>query len=99
MQAACAGHTFVKGRQSPPEQVKSKNHGRWRVLNQIRNKGMIVALMAAFFLTGSVVPVHAVDRDDKCEQKLRKAEENLNNAVRRHGEHSKQAEKKRHDLE
>lgn len=58
-----------------------------------------MALMAAFFLTGSVVPVHAVDRDDKCERNIRKAENNLQNAIRKHGEHSRQAEKKRHDLE
>ncbi len=69
------------------------------MFKQIRNKGIIVALMAGFFLTGSVVPVHAVDRDDKCEHNIRKAEGNLQNAIRRHGEHSRQAEKKRHDLE
>jgi hypothetical protein len=69
------------------------------VFKQIKSKGIIVALMAAFFLTGSVVPAHAVDRDDNCERIIRKAESNLHNAIRKHGEHSRQAAKRRHELE
>jgi hypothetical protein len=69
------------------------------LFKKTKSKGMVVALMAAFFLTGSVVPVHAVDRDDKCERNIRRAESNLHNAVRKHGEHSRQAEKRRHELE
>jgi len=60
---------------------------------------MTAALLGVFFLTGSVVPVHAVDRDDKCEHIIRKAENNLRNAIRHHGEHSRQAAKRRHELE
>ncbi len=39
------------------------------------------------------------DRDRKCEQKIRKAEAKLQDAIRKHGERSRQAEKRRHDLE
>lgn len=36
---------------------------------------------------------------DKCERRIRKAEANLQQAIRRHGEHSRQAENKRRALE
>ena len=42
---------------------------------------------------------HDRRRDAKCEHRIRKAEQNLDNAVRRHGEHSRQAEQKRRNLE
>ena len=63
-------------------------------------------LMAAFVIMsflGGVVPVRAMDRDHdddrRCEQQIRKAEAKLHNAERKHGEHSRQAESRRRDLE
>ncbi len=41
----------------------------------------------------------ARDRDDKCAQRVHKAQEKLEKDVRRHGEHSRQAEKRRRELE
>jgi len=65
---------------------------------------------AAFAVVGGLlsfagaIPAHA-DRDDhdrdreKCERRVHKAEENLERAVRKHGEHSRQAEQRRHQVE
>ena len=58
-----------------------------------------VVVLAAFLSVGSVVPSQAWDRDDKCEKSIHKAEQNLDKAVRKHGEHSRQAEQKREALE
>ena len=61
---------------------------------------LIAAFVIFSFLSGAV-PVRALDRDDdrKCEQRIRNAENKLHNAERKHGEHSRQAEQKRHELE
>lgn len=61
-------------------------------------------LMAAFVILsflGGTIPARAVDRDDdrKCEQRIRNAERKLHDAERKHGEHSRQAQARRHDLE
>ena len=57
------------------------------------------AFVIALFVTGAV-PSQAKDRDDrKCEQRIHKAEVKLQNAERKHGDHSRQAEKARRDLE
>lgn len=67
-------------------------------------KGKIVvsAIVLIMFLA-STVPARALvrDRDDdrKCEQRIHKAEDKLQNAIRKHGEHSRQAEQCRHELE
>lgn len=57
----------------------------------------VAAVVAAASLLA--VPAFAKVHRDKCEQKVRKAEANLNNAVRKHGERSRQAEQKREQLE
>ena len=60
---------------------------------------VIAGLVILSFL-GGTVPARALDRDnDKCEDRVRKAEAKLHDAERKHGEHSRQAEKRRHDLE
>jgi hypothetical protein len=65
-----------------------------------RKSGILAAILAGFFLLGSAVPSRALDRDDeKCERRVHKAEMNLQKAIRRHGEHSPQAEQRRHQLE
>lgn len=63
-----------------------------------RDFGFLAAVLAAFFLVASAVPLRALD-DEKCERQIHKAEANLKKAIDRHGEHSRQAEAKRHDLE
>ena len=63
-------------------------------------KTLVAAFVILSFL-GGAVPVRAIDRDDdrKCEQRIRNAERRLHDAERRHGEHSRQARARRHDLE
>jgi hypothetical protein len=65
-------------------------------------KALIAASVVSLFLAGTV-PVQALDRDHdndrKCEQRIRNAERRLRNAERKHGEHSRQAQARRHDLE
>lgn len=61
--------------------------------------GLITMLLTFGLLLGVCKPAQAVDRDDRCERQVRKAEVNLQNAIRRHGEHSRQAESRRHQLE
>jgi len=67
-----------------------------------KGKVVISAIVLVMFLA-STVPVRALvrDRDDdrKCEQRIHKAEDKLQNAIRKHGEHSRQAEQRRHELE
>jgi len=64
-----------------------------------QNTPVLAIILAAFFLFGSALPARALDRDDKCERRVHRAEENLERAIRRHGEHSRQAEQRRHQLE
>ncbi len=63
-----------------------------------RKSGILAAILAAFFVFGSAMPSRAVDRDDKCERRVHQAEENLDRAIRKHGEHSRQAEQRRREL-
>ena len=67
--------------------------------SSFKKTGFLAALLSSALLLGNAVPVHAFDRDDKCVRRIRKAEDNLRKAERRHGEHSRQAEKRRHELE
>lgn len=66
-------------------------------------KALIAACVVSLFLAGAV-PARALDRDHdrddrKCEKQIRKAEDNLQRAIRKHGERSRQAEQRRHQLE
>lgn len=64
-------------------------------------KGLLFGALAVSLLGGLAIPARA-DRDDhheRCERDVRKAERNLDNAIHKHGEHSRQAEKRRHELE
>jgi len=65
-------------------------------------KTLIAAFVILSFLSGAV-PARAMDRDHdddrRCEQQIRKAEAKLHDAERRHGDHSRQAQSRRRDLE
>jgi hypothetical protein len=63
----------------------------------IRKSGAII--LAGFFMVSTATMVEARDRDDKCEQRVHKTERNVERAVQKHGEHSRQAEKQRHEME
>ena len=56
------------------------------------------AILGAALLAGTAVSAHA-DRDDHCERDVHRAEQNLDKAMRKHGEHSRQAEDRRRQLE
>jgi hypothetical protein len=62
-------------------------------------KVMTTMLIVCAFL-GSALSASGMDhRDRKCEQRIRRAQDNLRRAERRHGEHSRQAQQKRRELE
>lgn len=65
------------------------------MLHRILNKAAVLAL-TGFLLLGSAKPLQAYDR---CEQRIHRAERNLERAIRRHGLHSIQAERRRDELE
>ena len=46
-----------------------------------------------------VAPTPSCDPDRECAKRIDKAEENLRKEMDRHGEHSRQVEEKRHELE
>ena len=60
---------------------------------------LFVAVLGAWLLVGGVARAHAGDQRSDCDRRIQRAEEKLKKEVDRHGEHSPQAEKKRHDLE
>jgi hypothetical protein len=63
----------------------------------------LIAALVIFSFLGGAVPTQALDRDHdndrKCEQRIHNAESKLQQAIRKHGERSRQAEQKRHQLE
>jgi uncharacterized protein YlxW (UPF0749 family) len=65
----------------------------------LRNKVLATAMIGAMLTVGGVVPSQASDHNNKCEQRVRKAEKNLDKEVKKHGEHSRQAEQRRRDLQ
>jgi hypothetical protein len=56
------------------------------------------ALLGASLLAGTALPAHA-DQDERCRRDIQKAEQNLDKAIRKHGEHSRQAEDRRRQLD
>lgn len=64
----------------------------------VKSKLLIAALIILGFTAGTI-PAKAYGDDEKCEKKIHKAEEKLEKAIQKHGEHSPQAEEKRHQLE
>ena len=70
------------------------------MFNKIRT---LIAVLVVFSFLGGAVPTQALDRDHdndrKCEQRIRNAESKLQQAIRKHGERSRQAESRRRDLQ
>jgi hypothetical protein len=56
-------------------------------------------LLALTFVASTATLVMARDRDDHCEERVRKAEDKLRRDERKHGSRSRQAEKDRHEVE
>ena len=57
----------------------------------------IAVLLGGVFLMSAVAPAQM--RHDQCEQRIHSVEAKLRKAVRKHGEHSKQAQRQREQLE
>jgi len=67
------------------------------MLSKIFSKaGMTAVALSGFLLIGSVAPASAYAN---CEQRIRRAERNLDRAIQHHGLHSVQAERRRDQLE
>ena len=64
----------------------------------IRRTGLAVLLGASLLLGASAVAHAQPDGRVRCERRIRRAEANLDGAIRRHGEHSPQAERRRREL-
>jgi len=61
---------------------------------------LCVALLTIVGLVGSSLPTRADDdRRERCERRIHQAEDRLRDAVQRHGEDSRQAHKRREQLE
>lgn len=65
------------------------------MLQKISGKAVVLVMLTAFLLLGSAPPMQASD----CETRIRKAERNLERAIRHHGLHSIEAERRRDQLE
>lgn len=63
----------------------------------LRRSGVAAAVLSGILLIGTAVP--SLARDRGCENRVRKAEQNLHKEIQRHGEHSKQARQRREQLE
>ena len=68
----------------------SRKVNRWKSI-------LYVPALGVLLLAGGVGHTQASDNDRQCNQRIHKAEENLRKAVDRHGEQSRQAEKRRHE--
>lgn len=62
-------------------------------------KMFTIALLTMLGLVGTSVPLHADDAHERCEKRIHRAEEKLHQAVNRYGENSRQAHKRREQLE
>ncbi len=62
-------------------------------------KLLFVAGLGIWLLAGGVSLTQAGDHDSDCDKRIHQAEAKLQKAIDRHGEHSSQAEQRRHDLE
>jgi hypothetical protein len=61
-------------------------------------KTTVVAVLGGALLVAGALPAVADARKD-CEKRIRKAEQNLQREIERHGEHGKDVEKRRRELE
>ena len=64
----------------------------------VLRKTTLTSLLLGSCLFGGVVSLQA-DRRSDCEKHIQKAEDNLYKEIRKHGEHSRQAENRRLELE
>lgn len=66
------------------------------MLQKVFNKFIMLVMISGLLLISSAKPAQAFAT---CEQKIRRAERNLEKAIQRHGVHSVEAERQRDKLE
>lgn len=61
----------------------------------------LTATLGVSLMAACALPAHADrdDREERCRRDVHRAEERLERAVRKHGERSRQADDRRHQLE
>jgi hypothetical protein len=64
----------------------------------IRKSTIVATVLGGALLIGSALPALADARSD-CEKRVRKAEQNLQHEIDRHGEHGRNVEKRRQQVE
>jgi hypothetical protein len=60
---------------------------------------LCVVLLTIVGLVGSSLPTRADDHHDRCVRRVHQAEENLRDAIAKHGEDSREARKRRAQLD
>ena len=61
-------------------------------------KSVVAAAVLSVLLLFAAVPPSHADERERCQQRIEKAEARLDQAIRKHGEHSHQADDRRRDL-
>jgi hypothetical protein len=70
-----------------------------KVDGTFRKAGLLAAALCGFLIVGGAAPAQARPRDERCELRIHRAEEKLEQAIHRHGPNSRQAQKRRHQLD
>ena len=78
--------------------IRALENGKENTLNRRFWKTAAAAVAAVALLLFAAAPRVQADERDKCRHAIEKAEANLDKAIRDHGEHSRQAEDRRRDL-
>jgi len=65
----------------------------------VKRSMWLIAVLGIGLMGAGANLARADDHDRECERRIHRAEEKLQREIDRHGEHSRQAEQKRHDLE
>ena len=65
---------------------------------QVIGPTILGAVLSVSLVVGTATPANA-DQDDRCRRDVHRAEQNLEKAIHKHGEHSRQAEDRRRQLE
>ena len=61
-------------------------------------KTTVAAVLGGILMIGGALPLRADERSD-CEKRVHKAEQNLQHEIDRHGEHGKNVDKRRAELD
>lgn len=77
---------------------QNRKHKEERTLNRHFGKTAVAAVMAGLLLLFATAPVVHADEKDKCRHAIEKAEARLDRAIHDKGEHSREADDRRREL-